>query len=130
MSHGIQFFTSSGQLVIEADETFTRVIYSEKKLSNFNGTISVPNFNDTKGMFYVSYYALKVNNVTRVALADNTLFTSSEFVNIGINPHALPNLIWNNTTKLLTVTPHSLPTSFETWGAKNPPYEITFIHNK
>jgi hypothetical protein len=60
----------AGNLILDADETFTRIVHSQRVVWNYTGTISVPDFDDTRGMFYPSYYAKKFRFDINVQQAD------------------------------------------------------------
>lgn len=128
MTYGVQMFDSTGALRLDVNETFTRIVHVEKKAWNFTGTFSVPEFDDTVGLFFVSFYVVKFRIDIDVQMPPDTSFSAHDYLHLRINPHAIPDLHWNNDTKTMTVAPHSLPSGFELRGDVDPPYAIVFIH--
>lgn len=124
MPYGVKIFGPGGVLRLDEDETFTRVVATVKRNFNFSGTVSVPDFDDTKGMFHVSYFINKFND-TSGKLADNkapmVLLDKLTF-----EATSLPTLNWNNTTKLLAISPVVWPSGWTAINASD--YLITFIH--
>jgi hypothetical protein len=128
MTHGLQFFNASGQLILEDDETFARVVHSQRFASNFTGTIIVPEFDDTKGIFYISYYAMKFRSDVDTQMADNTAWNVYDYLNIRLTSFTLPSLYWSNGPRTMDISPHSIPSGWHIRGNLNPDYELTFIH--
>lgn len=125
MAYGLQLFNADGASVLNSNtDTFTRVIHSQRFAWNFTGTASVPDFDDTRGMFYVSYFGFKVQSGVKVA--DSTSMTSG-YVHISVgSPVFLPALNWNNATKLLSCSPHTVPSGFTVLLPSD--YNVTFLH--
>lgn len=106
--YGAKFTNASGLYSLEPDETYTRVVHEELVPLGFSGTFSVPDFDDTKGMFYVT-------------------FDSGGSGGFAFNPFALPNLQWDNTAKTMTVTPATLPPGFMNTSIEQGK-RIVFLH--
>lgn len=124
MAYGIKIFGPGGTLRLDDDETFTRVVATVKQNASFSGTFSVPDFDDTKGMFHVSYFINKYDGSTSSAVSDSTPLSASVFPIC--EGTSLPTLNWNNTTKVMTCSPVVWPSG---WTTRNPSdYVVTFIH--
>lgn len=129
MSYGIEFRNANGNLALESDETFARIVHSEKVLGDFSGTISVPEYDDTRGLFYVSYCVMKYDWNSNVRRADNTSWSDHDRLVPGLHPAALPSLSWDNGTKVMTIAPSSLPSAWPRFGSGNrPDYFLNFLH--
>lgn len=124
---------SGNQIIIDADETLTRNIRVLSLGHDFAGEISIPEFDDTRGIFSVSYNLAKykISNDTRQS--ETTPFSDDPYMRAAIHIWALPSLHWNNDARILTVSPETLPEGFW-WGPArggenpHPGYQITFIH--
>jgi len=122
---------ADGSLVLESDETFTRVVHTAPVLGDFSGVISVPAFDDTKGLFYVSYRLMKFNVDGGVRLADSADWstTSGSRTRSAVHPAAMPTLAWANGPKEMTITPSALPGAWPRYGSGDrPDYTIIFLH--
>lgn len=126
MSYGVKIFGPGGVLRLDEDETFTRVVATVKQNYDFTGTFSVPDFDDTKGLFHVSYFINKFDIYVDAALPDNTspLDAFSDYLVFEMT--SLPSLSWNNTTKLMTVAPVTWPPGWTRTNKSD--YVVTFIH--
>lgn len=125
MAYGVKIFGPGGTLRLDDDEAFTRVVATVKKNYDFSGTFSVPDFDDTKGLFHVSYLINKFDISSNTAIPDNTSPLGA-FDNFAFDITSLPTLSWNNTTKVMTVSPVVWPTGWTIWNKSD--YVITFIH--
>jgi len=112
MTVGFKFFNADESVGLDLFTNFTKLIYIEYFDRTFNGTRSIPDFDDQKGVFsilmthhkgtYVSFPT--TTNDSGSTLADNdgssgvTHFTTCD-------PTSQPNLAWNNTSKILTLSP-------------------------
>lgn len=117
MTYGVRMFDSGGDLRLDVDETFTRLVHVERFAAGFAGTFSVPEFDDTKGLFYYTFFVKR--------LIDSIGLPTPYY---SVNPHALPPLSWNNTTKVMTVSVHTLPPGWEGVLTNDPDYAIVFLH--
>lgn len=124
MTYGLRIFGAGGALRLDDDETFTRVVATVKQNASFSGTFSVPDFDDTKGMFHVSYLTNKFYGVTQSAVPDSTPL--SAYVFPVVEGTSLPSLNWNNTTKVMTCAPVAWPSGWTFANASD--YVVTFIH--
>jgi hypothetical protein len=118
MTHGIEFRRADGSVVLEQDETFAGVIATRTRNQGFSGTISVPNFDSDKGMFYVQF------EVRGEGYGMPGQTESDRYPVYGAA--ILPDLSWNNSSKEMTVTPADVPPSW--LRATKPNYTIVFIH--
>lgn len=126
MSYGIQFFNASGNLALDIDECFPQLVYNARVSGGFSGTISIPNFDEVRGMFYVAFciQKLKVGGDGRMTIqADG----STDYTHLGVNPASLPTLTWNNATKVMSVTPANLPSNWPGMR-ENSDYFLRCIH--
>jgi len=128
MAYGVQTINSNGTVGIDSSEVAVRYIGSIKLNYNFSGNISIPSFDSDRGTYFLSPYMFKYAFDTSVRVADTTPL-GSNYVNL-INQFGTtadrftspkPNLSWNNTTKLMSVTPVA--------GAKGD-YKLTLLHYK
>lgn len=116
MSYGVRMYDSTGAIKLASDETFSRLVHIERLPPLFNGTFSVPAFDDNRGLFYPMF---SFEPYTKPFLG--TFFQT--------NSHAIPVLNWNNSTKVMTVAPASLPPGWNAAGdTGNPGFAIVFLH--
>lgn len=99
MAFGYQFLSASGVSKLEPDETFCRVVAIFEIPDGASGTVNIPEFDDTLGIFTVS------------------------FADIGNLSPIIPSLSWNNDTHILTYSPLAMP-----WGQTTGRCWVTFIH--
>lgn len=126
MAYGVKIFGPGGTLRLDDDETFTRVVATVKQNYDFTGTFSVPDFDDTKGLFHVSYFINKFDVYVNAALPDTTT-PLNEFRDVLVfEMTSLPSLSWNNTTKRMTVSPVVWPSGWTQLNKSD--YVVTFIH--
>ena len=126
MSYGVKIFGPGGVLRLDEDETFTRVVATVKQNYDFTGTFSVPDFDDTKGLFHVSYFINKFDVAVDAALPDSTTPLDPLTDYLVFEMTSLPSLSWNNTTKLMTVSPVVWPSGWTQLNKSD--YVVTFIH--
>jgi hypothetical protein len=128
MTFGIQTINSNNVIGIDSSEVAVRYIGSIKLDYNFSGNISIPRFDIDRGTYFLSPYMFKYAFDISVRVADTTPM-GNNYVNL-INQFGTtadrftspqPILSWNNTTKLMSVTPVT--------GAKGD-YKLTLLHYK
>lgn len=127
MTYGFQTHNADGSIGLDTTEVALRFVSSAFFGPTFSGTISMPNFDSTRGNYALTSYYFKFDLINDVRRPDtdsmagkyysiiNTLSNNS---NRFANP--FPTLSWNNTTKLLTVTPI---------GGKSD-FRVLFFHHK
>lgn len=127
MSYGVLIRSAAGAIQVDEDETLSRRVASVIVEHDFNGVISVPKFDDTKGIFTVTYDVRKCYvGATPFNRTDDT--TMNFYRTIEFGPYHFPTLTWANATKLLTVVPADLPSGFaHDYETK---YRINFFHYK
>jgi len=126
----VDFLDSSSTVTCSINESLPRFIFSRKDVYNFSGTYSVSAFDDTIGILYPMLYMQKVGfvagNLTR--LADNNTLSRSNAMFISFVP-SLPTYAFNNTTKVATLSPASIPTGWPTVSDRCiSDYKITYVH--
>ena len=128
MSYGIKTINSDGTVGIDSTEVAVRYIGAIKINYNFSGNISIPSFDSNRGTYFLSPYIFKFHFVNDVRVADNTAM-AGQYINL-LNQFGTtddrftspkPNLFWDNTAKLMSVTPVT--------GAKSD-YKLTLLHYK
>ena len=126
MSHGFEIRRADGSIALSSRETLFRFIHAEKVAADFAGTFSVPGFDGdetsgsftAKGFFYVQY-EISPRGYGFGGTPDN------EDQPI-LGSMLAPSLTWNNTTKVMTVAPASIPSG---WPLRTrPDYEVIFMH--
>lgn len=123
--YGIEIFRADGRLALSTRETLFRLVHREKCAGDFAGTFAVPGFDgdetagtfDAKGFFYVQY-EISPRGYGFGGSGDTTQPTTGSIL--------LPSLAWDNTTKIMSVTPANVPSGwpFQT----RPDYEVVFMH--
>jgi len=112
MTVGFKFFNADESLGLDLFSNFTKLIYIEYFDRTFNGTRNIPDFDDQRGVFsilmthhkgtYVSFPT--TTNDSGSTLADND-GSSGVIYFTTCDPTSQPNLDWNNTSKILTLSP-------------------------
>lgn len=130
MSFGFQTFDAGGLPVFTLDESLPRLVRSVRVTHDFSGTIHVPEFDLTRGIFYVSFCVMKGRaqyggadtdlNRSFWRLADDVppnttdpnhnlppypTFPGWVQWRFGFNPFAVPTIEFDNSTKLASITP-------------------------
>ena len=118
MAYGFKTVNANGSIGIDSTETACRFVAQVSFLRNFNGTISVPDFDINRGGYTVTMTNLKFQFISQLGpsrAADNTSMPQKD----GVQPICLfgdsagrfsnvpPTTSWNNTAKLLSVTTYS-----------------------
>lgn len=102
MSHGLVFMNPDGSVAIDELSRPPRLIFHERFAHDFSGTRPVPAFDDARGVISVSFGYHKINILSDVNVPDATPFTG--YTNLAIDPTSLPDLSWDNTAKILTIS--------------------------
>lgn len=119
--YGFEIRRSDGSISLNMRETFARFVHRERVYGGASTTFSVPAFDAVevdgvftgKGFFYVQYVVQRRQNDPNRAQTVLGAMIS-------------PGLSWNNTTKVMTFTPASIPAE---WPFRTvPDYDIIFIH--
>jgi hypothetical protein len=113
MSYGFEFRDADGNIRLSVTEAMPRVIHEERVAHDFSGTFSVPAFDSDQGMFYITPAAY-------------IWYDSTGRDTVVVNPFRGPSLSWDNSTKVMTVTPVSLPAGFPL-GTSPADYWIVFL---
>lgn len=131
MPYGVRFFRNTGAASLEDDETFNRLVHSEKISEGFDGTISIPDFDSDKGLFTISYYLSKFRIDSDTRVSDSTSWSSQDYLHPHEHPVSLPSLNWDNSTKVMTISPQSLPSDWTRTGSdNNADYLLMFFHHR
>ena len=110
MAYGFEAYDSSGSTLISSTDGVARLIYSADLAENYSGTISVPAFDSSLGVFYTRMYPYKhyiYLGVGYPPLAENSGWDQPSWPTVTVSPSYTPSLSWNNSTKILTVTANS-----------------------
>ena len=91
--------------VLSLASSSARIVATVKRNASFSGTFSVPDFDDTKGLFHVSYFVNKFDVAVDAALPDSHTPLDPFTDHLVFEMTSLPSLNWNNTTKVMTVSP-------------------------
>lgn len=115
MTYGFEFRDAAGNIRLKMSEALPRIVHSQRFPWDYSGTISVPAFDTDHGMFYVAPCVATGIGSTAFDRDDRTPATQTSG-NFGVNGTSLPTLSWNNTTKVMTITPTAFPAGwpFET----------------
>jgi hypothetical protein len=113
MAYGYQIYDAAGETVYDATRTATRLVASFDKAGNFSGTVSVPEFDDTLGLFAVQLHAEGVHD---------PYTNNGDLSAWWVNATMYPTLVWNNTTNVMTITPFSPYTQYASG------YTVVFVH--
>lgn len=117
--YGFEVLRPDGSVKLSTRETVARFVHIERVAGGVSTTFSVPEFDAVesngvftgRGFFYVQY-------VVRAPASDPNVPVFGAMIN--------PTLNWDNTTKIMTFTPASIPAG---WPARTvPDYDIIFIH--
>ncbi|WP_417257345.1 hypothetical protein [Celeribacter sp.] len=112
---GIRITKRDGQVRLREDEIFPQLIWSQKFAYNFAGTVSIPEFDDTKMMFYVVPCVFLASGSNRYDddsdPTDPTDPIYSYNINLSTiaNTTGLPSITWDNSTKVMTIAIQSMP---------------------
>jgi hypothetical protein len=126
VTYGLQLFGPDGSLRLDSDETFTRLVAVHSFAWDFTGTVSVPDFDDQKGLFFVNSVLAKVDYVSKVTLPDSHTPLRAYQDSLSAVDGSFPTVHWNNTTKVLTLSPVVWPPGWSTYDPSD--YSIVFIH--
>lgn len=87
MAYGFEVRRSDGTLQVSDSMTVLRYIATEEFAANASESRHVPDFDDTRGILQITF--------------DPFLSFSSFYLDVA----SFPNVTWNNSTKMLTVSP-------------------------
>lgn len=132
MAYGFEIYDTSGVLALDSDISTVRIVHSEFCIWNFSGNISVPNFDSTKGEYYIRPHIVAAAHPTDTTPSvpllttgtnydydfEGTLTSTGGFHGAGywlsFQNNNKPTLSWNNSTKLMSVTPPSVSPMYRT----------------
>lgn len=128
MAFGFKTWNSDGGIAIDDSEVAVRFVATAYVSAGFNGTISVPGFDSTKGTWIVTQYLFKFDYVNDVRIADSSSL-GGQYRNIinqfsvsgTVFDNALISTSWNNSTKVMTI---STPSNSKS------DHRIVFLHYK
>jgi hypothetical protein len=131
MAYGFEAYRPDGSTMVSTKSGVARIIFATDKDANFSGNISVPAFDSNLGYFSFSMYPFYYSyNFDGYRFFDD----SANFSQIGESAVAQcfnrgPNLSWNNSTKILSVTPNNEPESLFEETIRHR-YRIVMVHFK
>jgi len=114
MTVGFKFFNADESVGLDSSTNFTKLIYIEYFDRTFNGTRSIPDFDLNKGVFSIlmTHHKGNFNQFPGPALifdSGNTLADDADGSGAGsfttCDPTSQPGLVWDNSTKILTLSP-------------------------
>lgn len=124
MPYGFEVRRADGSVALSTCETLPRIVHVERVNGMSATTFSVPNFDAEEnngvfsgsGFFYVQYVIQNREN--------NQIFSGSAQPTYGAM--VLPQLDWDNVTKIMSFAPASIPGN---WPFRTVPnYDIIFMH--
>lgn len=106
MTYGIRLKNADGKDVLNGRQTLSRVVYRIAISRNFSGTKGpYDDFDENRGAISITpnsfRYDVGASGNPRVGEGAGL---NGQFV-WGVNPFSVPDLVWDNNTKILTVTP-------------------------
>lgn len=110
MAFGFEAYRANGSLMISSKSGVARLIYSSDRDAGFSGNISVPAFDISLGFFTSQVYPYLQTFIGSSAsgpLPDNNSFTNPDILTASQCYPRSPNLSWNNSTKVLSVSPNT-----------------------
>ncbi|MCA0203003.1 MAG: hypothetical protein LCH92_01565 [Proteobacteria bacterium] len=157
MAYGFLFRDADGNETLRMVDGMPLLVHSERKAWDFNGTISVPNFDVNFGFFYVSFCMYKgiygyggsgwspsgtYPGQTYLRQPEDRDLTEIGYLGpAGINypraekilaiaNHMVPTIAWDNATRIATITPAVTPAgwpNFNSGAGAMPDYYINFL---
>ena len=126
--YGLQIQDSGGAAKLTDASTFVRQVSVTHKDGGFTGTVSIPDFDDTKGVIFFNSHWEKMTTG-----GVQQLKTEPWASNILIHGHGmeLPAINWDNTTKVMTISTggnYPLPAGFEHFFDMSCGVAITAVH--
>lgn len=110
MSYGFEAYRADGSTMVSTKSGVARIIFSTDKDASFSGNISVPAFDSNLGFFTSQVYPYLQTFIGLSAsgpLPDNNSFTNPDILTASQCFPRSPNLSWNNSTKVLSVSPNT-----------------------
>lgn len=128
MSYGLELRDAAGNLEVFGLRKLTRLIRTLHLAYDFSGTVSVPGFDDRIGAitFYPKFtlYFQNPNYPFPVSRKPYGTPMGDQTYRITTSTGMLPTFAWNNSSKVLTVTPAQYG------GADRPDYVLNMVHYK
>lgn len=104
MTYGIRLKNADGKDVLNGRQTLPRVVYRIAIGRDFSGTKGpYADFDENRGAISITPNSFRYNIRTKARTSEGAGL-NGPFV-WGVNPFSVPSLVWNNSTKILTVTP-------------------------
>jgi hypothetical protein len=116
---GVEMRNADNTLSIGGVRTFARLVSVHHFLGNQTATISVPEFDHTKGA--IGFYP-KVNKFSNATARVAQTTPESQTHHVSLSVHYMPDINWDNTAKTLSVSPPSY------YIGAQPDYVVTLIH--
>lgn len=112
---------ADGTLAIGGRQTMPRVVYKIFVSEAFSGVMGpYPEFEQDRGVIYTTPHGLKINKIDGSRVPNSAGGRpSTEFA---INTVAVPNFVWNDSTKEVTIT------AAPTYGGLRSNWSFIFVH--
>lgn len=108
MSYGFEAYRADGSTMVSTKDGISRLIYSADYSESFTGSVSVPTFNSNLGYYsYRMYPYLIAGFNADNKIAESSNFTNSERIHCQVSYALGPNLSWNNSSKILSISPNT-----------------------
>lgn len=107
MAYGFRFLNADGSVALDMQSAPMRVVFQQRFAADFEGTVSIPNFNSDQGAILVKPCAMKVEPF----LGNQYLIRTSDSAPLqqikrefGYFHTMNPDLSWDNASKILTIS--------------------------
>lgn len=132
MAYGFEAYKPDGSPLVSSTDGVARLIAGVTIGAQYSGTFSLPNFNSDVGFWTVQPYLRRWRRLGGVwyDVPKNGSWNLGGVVAGLLCGHRNPILVWDNATKIMTVTANTESTG-GTGGAvlnSNPDYRLQFIH--
>lgn len=130
MAIGFEIRDNTGKVMVSTDDSLPRVFRTQRFAYDYSGSFSVPEFDDNYGMFYVTPCVFMMGLIGGVVTRwpDTESLSGTGEKNFMVHVAGIPTITWNNTTKIMSITPASMPTGWPRFTNHRPDYYISFIN--
>lgn len=125
MAYGMEIVNADGTIGFSTQDTALTLVAVISKNYDFTGIVSIPTFDDLRGTLIVTFDINKRYSLDTTPL--DVGGTSPGPITPEVNRRSVPNLNWDNTTKLLTISPAATGDPSYT---RDSDYRVLFFHYK
>lgn len=129
MTVGFEFTDAGGNVMLDSNSLGMRLVHLSSVGADFSGDVSIPEYDSTRGVHLVRPILRVYNNFTGSPYGEADDVTLQPHNSVGVvGANSPPSLAWNGTSKLMTVTPATVPNPIDTHEDRRAGFHLICLH--